>query len=162
MEQIVARIAYVIDLDGFSILDYQGKKTFVWKELGVADVGEKKTMCYKFSLPTTFEKLSDCDKKTVLYVRNRCHGLKFRNYVDDLPARNIYGILKQLIRNCKNSDAIIAFKGGNVERKLLEKLDFDRWINLEDYGCPKFEELVSSTASALAEAFLPPTKYRCD
>ena len=120
-------------------------------------------MCFKFSLPTTFEKLSECDKKTVLYIRSHCHGLKFCNYVDHLLARNICRILKQLIRNCKNSDAIIAFKGGNVDRKLLEKLDFDRWINLEDYGCLKFEELVSSTtASALAEAFLPPTKYRCD
>jgi len=50
-----------------------------------------------------------------------------------------------------------------VERKLLEKLGSHRWLNLEDYRCPKFDKLISdSSLSTLVVDFLPSEKYRCN
>ena len=159
-------IKFLIDLDGFFIHTTASRGTrvkFLPKELGVTDLEEWKTNCYTFKLNMSFSQLSSTDKKTVAYLRKYHHGLVFRDYPEDLPRYSLYRIMKELIRECNNDGYYIAFKGGNVEKNLLKRLNFQRFIDLEEYNCPKFQLLLEDREiEELALQLLPPLKYRCD
>ena len=168
-------IRYIIDLDGFHVTEFDSSqiiagskkknKKFLWKELGVTDVREKKTTLYTFQLPIHFSELSMEEKKSAIFLRDHKTGLHFRNYPNDLPMDSIFGIVNGLIRVCDLTAETIAFKGGDVERQLLEYHGFFDYIDLEDYSCPKFEKLIlRSQLRDIVSTYelLPPPKYCCE
>ena len=174
-KKIMERVRYIIDIDGFQVTEPDSNriiigskkknKKFLWKEMGVTDVIEKKTTLYTFQLSKNFSELSKEDRKNATYLRNHKTGLYFRNYQNDLPWSRIFGILKELSRECTLTDQTIAFKGGSMEKQLLEFIGFHMYLDLNEYNCPKFDELVLSPhLRRIVDTceLLPCEKYRCN
>ena len=88
--------------------------------------------------------LNDCDRRTVAYIRHHVTGLPF--YPG--PKERSLGVHSQdrvkedivaIWQKCQTSQAFaVAYKAGHVEKDLLEQLRLPS-INLETWGCPKYE-----------------------
>lgn len=134
-------ICLIIDLDGFRVGRF---KEFYTRELGYASLTKNVENSFRFNLKYRFNSLTDKDHKTVSFCKFNIHGLTFRpmpSEKDTFPEEKLEDIILALYCNHKTFDKdIIAYKGGHIERDLLDKLDITS-INLEDYGCPKYEKL---------------------
>ena len=90
------------------------------------------------------QKLSEKDWKTVNYCKKYVDGLilkclpceKDLHRVDDLKhlLKNAYCLSKKKDRN------LFAYKGGIVEKEIWDELEIPN-INLEDFGCTRYNEL---------------------
>ena len=113
-------------------------KRFLWKELSVSDVVAQKTSLYTFTLDKEYTSLTEDDKKGVEFLQKWKHGLDFQNEPTDLPSYRIFPILKGFIRDCRrgddddDDDCTITFKGGLMEKQLLERSTFHRYIDLNE------------------------------
>lgn len=139
----LSKIRFICDVDGFYV-----DKKFRCRELAVYDRIFKRKICFHFSVGH-FNDLSEKDKKTVNYVRRNIHGLKYtnrcRNHQNISMALNsLQDVIEGIGRHCslRDKEALIAYKGGDFERRLFEKYNIRNIINLEQWGCPKFEKLL--------------------
>ena len=68
------------------------------------------------------------------------HGLRFEATYKEaaLPQRELEGVIRALYK-----DGIIAYKGGHLEKGLLDKMALPS-VDLTDFGCPKADSLWSS------------------
>ena len=138
--EVMEKICAVIDLEGFQLESMGG---FHVRELGFCDWerNRKGSVTYE-----TFGRVSDLpekDRKSVVFVTNKIHGLSYyptpqeNAYppwrIDD-HVRAIYQMAKTRQRDR------IGYKGGHVEKDLLERLKIPSH-NLEDDGCPRFREM---------------------
>lgn len=151
---MVPNIKYVIDMDGFVV----GNK-FKCRELAVCDLEEH---CYSWFFKVgNFHRLSEKDRKTVNFCWRRIHGLKFTNKtkrnikVHDQEMVSV--IVGSLAEAAQKEHKLIAFKGGNYEKNLLEELHYTNYINLEELGCPKVVKLPDDTVVPFYEH--DPAKY---
>ena len=95
-------------------------------------------------MPMKYTDLLPSQVKQVVYVTRRIHGLSltpthFENAKpqDQLPL-DVTNLYKQYKTNQKT---VVAYKGGHIEKDLMNKLDFPS-VNLEEFCCPKVEELI--------------------
>ena len=138
--KVLDRVCATIDMDGFMI---DGR--FHCRELGWAN---RKNECgnVKFTMPCRFRDLKNDDKKRAKYVTKRVIGLSF----DDGPKESPFGLgcLSGMVQTIylqsmsKEWDCV-AYKGGHFERDLLQSLGIPV-INLEDYGCQRYKELMGT------------------
>ena len=129
-----------IDLDGFRI-----RNKFIVRELGWSD-GEQSS-CFHYTHDMHYEDLSYQDKKTVNYARRHVHGLTFRPNPQE---HRYFGLHSQdeleedlaflYELNATRDSPVVAYKGGQLEKDLLNKLNIPS-VNLETLGCPKYDEL---------------------
>lgn len=138
-------ICLIIDLDGFSIT--YPEKDFYVRELGYASLTRNSVDSFRFDLTKYFESLSEVDRKSVWYCKYFVHGLPFRPWKnireenDTQPHKDVNNIILKIYNNHKTFDKkVVAFKGGDYEKKILKKLGIP-YLDLEAYGCPKFEKL---------------------
>lgn len=92
-----------------------------------------------------FYALKESAKRTVRYLTHNIHGLLYTNkrrrqWNSAQPLSALTVFVESLKNKCDASEHI-AYKGGIVEKNLLLSLGFTRNLNLEHYGCPKFENL---------------------
>jgi len=139
MDDRLERIRYIIDIDGFLL---SSDKLFLIKELGVADLKNDTCFLYHFQLHRKFHSLNEKDKRTASFLYHNLNGLFFKDYYGDLPQFKAYSIIQDLGRQCDSEDTIIAFKGGNIEHDILKELGIKNYLDLEDFGAPKFEILL--------------------
>ena len=128
----MATIGGIMDMDGFNL-----QKKFYCKELALLKIDEETAKSYQFSLPFNYKDLNAKDRRTVGYViRNITKMPIFTR--NSTPLEQLDNIVVDFYN--ANNQLPIAYKGGNIERRLLQKLNIP-CINLEVYGCPKAELL---------------------
>ena len=140
------QICLVIDFDGFMF----GKK-FLVREMGYCSLISTRAVndSIRFDLTKYWNELTERDKKTNLYITRNIHGLSFRPFYkehDCFPEEYLTYFLENLYRTIRgedNSQLIVAYKGGIHEKRILDELNIPS-INLEKFGCPKYDNLLSS------------------
>ena len=72
-------------------------------------------------------------------MKRKIHGLSYQPRKEE-DAKEWY-TLEDTVHSCKKEGRdIVAYKGGHVERDLLNKLHIP-CLNLETFGCPKYDVL---------------------
>ena len=132
-------VCLIVDLEGYFV-----EKKFYARELGWTTWrGESGAQHYR--LPLEWKTLSPKDRLTAQYVFHCIHGLPFEDRQDEKahPLEALKGDVLALYARAKTTERfIVGYKGGHIEKDLLKELDLPT-INLEEYGCPKFEKLNS-------------------
>lgn len=127
----------ILDFDGYWI-----KKSFIVREMGWCDrQGNASSLHFKPSFQ--YNQLPARDKRQVDYVYKHIHALPFNAHPSELavPARVVPLVVRALYLLLRRPHQnVVAYKGGNLERDLLKKLNVPS-INLELYGCPKANQL---------------------
>lgn len=139
--ETLQNICLLIDLDGF----YIGKpSTFHAREIGYVSIIKQNANSFRFNLTEHFNNLTEADRKSINYCRKNIHGLSFRPLPwekDTVPESELPAIVKAIYAANKTVDkTVIAYKGGDIEEKLLKALGIPS-LNLEKYGCPRFKHL---------------------
>lgn len=129
-------------MDGFHVGD-----KFYCRELGFSSmtsiVHEGWQGSYRFNLSPIAPRMIKKDTRTSSWLFSNLHGLSVKplpnEQVRDL--NDLEGIVQYLHLNCETaSKKLVAFKGGDMERNLLNKLKLG-FFNLETIGCPRYRDL---------------------
>ena len=138
-------VCMIIDLEGFFI-----NGTFEVRELGFYTW---KGCHGRFAFKPTrrWDELSPKDRKTVSVVKYHVNGLTYfprkdENALNQDSVKKLVNYLYQ--RNGDEGREFVAYKGGHVERDLLESLYIPH-VNLERFGCPKYEKILPSIIEPL-------------
>lgn len=128
----------IIDLDGFRI---DGK--YYVREMGVASLTRNVYETYSFHIRKNWKRIAQADKKHIWFCTQNVHGLRL--YPEKGEWAHSHDSLKDIVRMCYEENKtrekfIVAFKGGHVEQDLLNEMGIPH-KNLEDYGCPRIDEL---------------------
>lgn len=145
---VLRRITHIVDADGFII-----KNVFWPREMTVLRLADDLMIRYEFKLPCKRAALSNKDARTVNFVSNNINGMLFsdeywRKDQDRIKAMlppSRHSPISCLIEVAKLSGSdrcLFAYKGGNYERQWLEQANIPS-INLEVFGCPRFDVLLS-------------------
>ena len=131
-------IVGILDMDGFHI-----QKKFHCKELGILPIGATYASSYLFDIGVPWYALSTKDQRTCRYLTNNIHHLSFTEPSSTSTINLAY--LPTIIetfyhKHRKHSLSTLAYKGGQMEKEILQKLNIPS-INLENFGCPKAEKL---------------------
>ena len=103
------------------------------------------------------------DKKactTIAYQYHNCHGLAFHpKYKCRKPSRVEDDFLAIYAQQPKNRP-VVAYKGGHIEKDFLERLGVPS-VNLELYGCPKYELLKDVSVVQPCGHHVDNSKHHC-
>lgn len=143
-----SNVCLVIDFDGFHL-----DKKFHVREMGFTSLTSDYKGCHRFKLDHLADRATPKDWKTIDYCTDRVHGLTLGSW----PGEHLFReeTLRQLVQ-IEYEEArtfekyLVAFKGGHVERDLLEELQIPH-VDLEDFGCPKFDDLQHPMKSMLKD-----------
>ena len=150
----IYKICCIIDFDGFNFRHYVDRLTssneFLIREIGFIRIdpefGDFLAQSYRFDL--SFYDFSHCPD--AIHTIN--HQIRYVTGLPLKPQRGEkvydYGSVKNCIRkiyeNCRTPQRnVVAFKGGEFEKKYLSELEIPN-LDLSSYGCPKYELLVKS------------------
>lgn len=138
---LAAKITHIIDIEGFYC-----NGQILYKELAIINCSSKHVYKTSFRLGISFYDLSYKDRITNSYVYKNITGIPFQ----DLPyerfhQKDIKSVIKkyllEYVKNAPQSQVVVAYKGGNIEKKLLSNMHIPHF-NLEIIECPKFKDLV--------------------
>ena len=107
-------ITTIMDMDGFHI-----NGNFLCKELAIIGVRSGQILSYFFDIGyDRYDMLSPKDQKSCHYVTRYIHGLPLGvpPHIQALPLNTLHSV----VRFCQRwfGNGIMAFKGGNHEKKL--------------------------------------------
>ena len=131
-------VCLCIDLKGFHL-----GGCFVCREMGYCDWTYRESGVKHFYLPPHYRELTDKEKRTVRWVIRNIHGLTFQppSAADAYPHPLLDGYIQALYdRFHTDARDTVAFKGGHVEKNLLDRLGIAH-LDLEGYGCPPFQKM---------------------
>lgn len=131
-------ICMVVDFDGFRI---SGR--FYVREMGFASLTRNLNESRLFDLQKVVPSLTKKDQYQVDFCRNHFHGLSLFPVKGEIP--DYYFNLRWHIRywydqNRIPGKQIVGYKGGHIEKDLLNSMKIP-CRNLEDFGCPKMNQL---------------------
>ena len=131
-------LCLIIDLEGFVV-----NNQFQTRELGYYTwQGDKGVYFFDVTIP--YRQLSQKDRGTVAYVSKCITGLPYRPNDCERPVhhqRALKGVVKQLFCEFRTDfHTHVGFKGGHFERDLLMECGIP-FINIENWGCPKYDDL---------------------
>lgn len=136
-------ICLCIDIDGFRMQD----GSFITRELGWCDGEVKRVGSFHYDHSYRWEDLSPAECKTVQFVKHRLTGLPFRpspaeriKYPVRMQEELEHDILSLYEQNKNFHCNVVAYKGGTLERNILDKLQIPSF-NLEELNCPKYDVL---------------------
>jgi hypothetical protein len=133
-------ISMIIDFEGFHTC-----RGFHIKECGYIELDEGIPHSFFVHLPLTFEQLNLKERRTAAFVTNRIHGLLYENHPGDWDFNEMMIFLEEKYKaqHAKNENAVVAYKGGQIELDILRKLKIPS-INLECLGLTcKYEQLLN-------------------
>ena len=93
---------------------------------------------YAFFQSVTIKDLSYKDKKTVNFAKHKIHGLTYQPlYREKAYAQDqVNNVLRRLYNQYKTRErTVVAYKGGHVEKDLLDKLD------IRNLGLPQMRKV---------------------
>lgn len=149
--QIAKRVKWFIDLDGFKV-----DGSFKIKEMAIGNMDTSDIYLGYYQLEIPYDKLSLQDRREVNWVTYHVTGLAFQDFPGDQPQTEVNTMIEELCRKAEVEDRVIAYKGGNHEKDLLNKFG-TAGFNIELLGCPKLEKLL--------QIYFDDTvvqKYKCD
>lgn len=171
-------ITHIIDIDGFYV-----NKHFYPKEICLLSVDNDDALRIDVRLPMSFNELTHKQRSQVCYVTKFVHGLYWTNDIDTsglkaermlYDAKNVPTIIRAALREYADRrrsflepdpQVLIAYKGGNLERNILVAAGIP-CIDLEVYGCPRFETLIQYNMpipNSMARIFSnPQVRFECD
>ena len=88
--------------------------------------------------------LSKKDQRTVSYANDRIHGLSLKpgTHEHSLPVSTLPDLVMELHTKFSTPKRlVVAYKEGIQEKLLLDKLGLP-YLDLEDLGCPRYDQLV--------------------
>ena len=141
-------VCLCLDLEGFHVAP-----RFHVRELGWCDHTGRDYGCVHFDPNLRWNTLTPQQRRRVRYVTQHIHGLSLypRDDQEDhptLPAKSLHSYVQDLYRRHATSERnVVAYKGGRVERDLLESLHIPS-LDLEAFGCPKFNDMLRLTTAA--------------
>ncbi|KAL9952108.1 hypothetical protein ACROYT_G039315 [Oculina patagonica] len=138
-------VCMILDLEGYFV-----EKTFRVRELGYYTWQEKFGR-HAFYMRMSWCNLSSRDRKTVSYVKYNVHGLTYQPRKEEKAYEydRVEEVMWDLYEETKTPErTVVAYKGGHVERDLLNKLNIPS-VNLELYGCPKYDVLKETIVEPL-------------
>ena len=123
-------VCLVIDLEGFFV-----QKKFQVRELGYYSWDEHFDR-HAFFQPAALKNLSHKDKKTVNFAKHNIHGLTYQPRYQERAYEydEVDIVLLRLYSQFKTEKrTVVAYKGGHVEKDLLNKLnipclDLETWV----------------------------------
>ena len=133
MASVKDRVCLVIDLEGFFV-----QKKFQVREIGYYSWNEQFGR-HAFFQPATLKDLSHKDKKTVDFAKHKIHGLTYQPRYQERAYEHDQAdiVLLRLYNQYKTGErTVVGYKGGHVEKDLLNKLNIPG-LGLETWGCPK-------------------------
>ena len=136
-------ICIVIDLEGFQLSKDSGA-TFLVREFGWCKWDRTMTGNTHFDHGWCWRDLSEKDQRTVSYAIDRVHQLTFKPgaHEHSLPVSTLPDLVMELHSKFSTPERlVVAYKGGIQEKLLLHKLGLP-CLDLEDLGCPRFDQLV--------------------
>ena len=134
MEVVRDELCFILDFEGFFI-----NKTFHPRGLGYYTWNEEYGH-HAFRLLVPHKDLCEKDKRTVNFVINKIHGLRYQLSSQERGQhpRVIPRMIQDLYGDYSTPDrTLVGYKGGHVENDLLNKLNIT-CLNLETLGCPKY------------------------
>ena len=154
-EEILNQVCGVIDLDGYLI-----KKTFTVREMGWCNYKCTETYSYHYFPANPFPKDDVKACQTITYVYNRVHGLAYYpKYRCRSPKRWENDFLNIYEKQPKDRP-FVAYKGGHLEKDFLKRLGIPS-INLELFGCPKFDDMTRLQTITSCGHHLHPSRHHC-
>lgn len=148
-------VCLILDLEGYCV-----QKKFYARELGWT-TWQGQSGAKHYQLPFRWKTLCPKDRLTAQYVYHRIHGLPFEAHTAEKarPLKNLKGDVLTLYTQAKTPERfVVGYKGGHIEKDLLQELDLPA-MNLEEYGCPKFEKL--DTLSVIQDCGHHRFKHHC-
>ena len=129
-------VCLVIDLEGFFV-----QTKFQVREMGYYSWNEH------FGRHDFFQ-----PEKTVNFAKHNIHGLTYQPRYQERAYEQDQAdiVLLRLYSQFKTEKStVVAYKGGHVEKDLLNKLNIP-CLDLETWGCPKYEQLKQTIVEPLA------------
>lgn len=133
-------ICFVVDFDGFTIYN-----KFYIREMGYSGLTKDEFGSIRFNLSPVLPKISDCNEwKTLNYIKYNICALTFKPMPTEKDCKPYYAANDQMLmlyeRFRTKDRKVVAFKGGYCEKNMLIALKIP-YLNLEDFGCPKYDYL---------------------
>lgn len=142
-------VRFVIDVDGFPLTH---PSRFVVKELAYIDLFTNQVCNYYFQVSSRYHDETPSNQRQIRYVYRNVHGMRYSDQPGDKPQHVVDDIARELARVAIDSNAFIAYKGGQYETRIFERVHAaELLVNLEHFGCPKFDVLFASSCVDLAE-----------
>ncbi|XP_043488059.1 uncharacterized protein LOC122514990 [Polistes fuscatus] len=138
------------DLQELSVTYSQSRSISQTTQYFIVKIEERKMWISSMKLPTLwtlialskkFSTLCESDRRTACYVTNKVHGIPFRDFCPEKYEKNHVHLELNKFRQRHGSKLLIAYKGGHIERDLLIQASITGF-NLEDFDCPKYEDLI--------------------
>lgn len=142
-------VTHIMDIEGFHV----GGRLY-YKEICLLETKGINKYKYRLDvrLPKLSAELSKAFGRTIDFLTNSIHGMLWTNELDttgDKSARKMYTFygVKAALSSYFNGyeeyrePILVAYKGGNAERDLLNSIGVPS-VNLEIYGCPKYNTLL--------------------
>lgn len=123
----------MVDLEGFSV-QARAMGYYSWN-------GQFEG--HAFFMLAPLKALSDKDQKTVHFAKHNIYGLTYQPHYRERAQdqKEVETVMLQLHHKYMTKErTVVGYKGGHVERHLLQKLNIPS-VNLELYGCPRYEVL---------------------
>ena len=130
-------------MDGFTM-----NRKFFCKELGALRVEDVAGLSFFFNIGLRWVDLLPNDRRRCAYVQSYINKLPFGipPGVKAHPISALGSIISRLYETTRKSkSSVFAYKGGHYEKDLLASLHILA-LNLENNGCPKAGELITTMA----------------
>lgn len=149
------------------VLDFSGSfynGVFLVREVGMIGLGRSirtaKTEVFDYKpFMSLFSEISEPPNKRRRTSPVRTSPMRSQQIVYDinaLPER-----IMRFYNNVKTKEnKVVAFKGGHVEKDVLEELEIP-YLNLEDLGCPRFDDMDTKDLKRLACPYHKRMKIHC-
>ena len=157
---VMDKICVVIDLEGFQVKSRGG---FQVRELGYCDWRRVHAGSYRYQLTGYVKDLPKEEQATVSFVTKHVHGLPYRAFIREnaRPVEEVKEDVRRLYERHRTSERyVVGYKGGHVERDLLDELQIPSY-DLEKDECPKFGRMERLQGVEGCGHHKDPSKHHC-
>ena len=154
------KICVVIDLEGFHVKSRGG---FQVRELGYCDWRRLHVGSYRYQLAGYVKDFPKEDQATVRFVTKYLHGLPYRAFIREKarPIEEVEEDVRRLYERHRTSERhVVGYKGGHVEKDLLDKLKIPSY-DLEKDECPQFGRMERLRGVEGCGHHKDPLKHHC-